>query len=80
MNFLLHIGDSADGFIGFLKSAVLDGIIDTLKIVPFLFVTYLFMELIEHRGSDKIKGILTKAGPFGPLVSGILGAVPQCGF
>lgn len=80
MNFLLHTDASVGGFMGFLESVVLDGIIDTLKIVPFLFITYLFMELLEHRGSDKIKGILTRAGSLGPLVSGLLGAVPQCGF
>lgn len=54
--------------------------IDTLKLVPFLFLTYLLMEFIEHRTSDKAKNIIHKSGKLGPLFGGLLGAVPQCGF
>ena len=31
-----------------------DSIIDTLKLLPFLFITYLIMEYIENKTSDKI--------------------------
>lgn len=54
--------------------------IDTLKLVPFLFLTYLLMEFIEHRTSDKVKKVIHKSGKLGPLFGGLLGAVPQCGF
>ena len=56
------------------------GIIDTVKLVPFLFLTYLFMEYIEHKTSTKVKNIVHKSGKAGPLIGGLLGAVPQCGF
>ena len=64
----------------FLDEVVLHGFIDTLKLVLFLFLTYLLMEFIEHKASDKARGFMRKSGAFGPLVGGLFGAVPQCGF
>jgi hypothetical protein len=55
-------------------------VVDTLKLVLLLFLTYLLMEFIEHRASDKVKSAMTRAGSLGPMVGGVLGAVPQCGF
>ncbi|MDD2957691.1 MAG: putative manganese transporter [Lachnospiraceae bacterium] len=57
-----------------------DCVIDTVKIIPFLFLTYLLMEYIEHRTSEKTKGVIRRAGKMGPLLGGVLGAIPQCGF
>ncbi len=57
-----------------------DTIEDGLKILPFLFVTYLIMEYLEHRTGDKTEELVQKAGKFGPLLGGIFGAFPQCGF
>ena len=57
-----------------------DALIDTLKLVPFLFVTYWVMELIEHMASDKSRAAIERAGHAGPLVGAVLGALPQCGF
>jgi hypothetical protein len=55
-------------------------VLDTLKIVPFLFLTYLLMEFIEHKASDKLYGFMKSSGGVGPLAGGLLGTVPQCGF
>ena len=63
-----------------LLDAFLDTLFDTLKIAPFLFLIYLFMEFIEHKAGDKTKDFISKSGKFGPLLGGVLGAVPQCGF
>ncbi len=57
-----------------------DAIIDSVKLLPFLFITYLIMEYIEHKTKDKTKETIKKSGKIGPLVGGILGIVPQCGF
>ena len=54
--------------------------IDTIKIIPFLFITYLIMEYIEHKTSNKVKCAIEKSGKFGPLLGAILGIFPQCGF
>ena len=88
MNMLLHADHSSHagaferlgGFGRFLDEVVWHGFIDTLKLVLMLFLTYLLMEFIEHKASDKARRIMTKAGDFGPAIGGIFGAVPQCGF
>lgn len=55
-------------------------LIDALKILPFLFVTYLIMESLEHKTGDKTKQLVKKSGKLGPLFGSILGIFPQCGF
>lgn len=67
-------------FHGILKEVIWHSILDSLKIVAFLFLAYLLMEFIEHRASEKVEGFVKKAGVFGPLVGGALGVAPQCGF
>ena len=57
-----------------------DTIIDTIKILPFLFITYLIMEYIEHRMSEKSKDFIKKSGKLGPLIGSAAGIIPQCGF
>ncbi len=59
---------------------LLDATLDTLRLLPFLLITYLLMEYLEHRTSDKIQRSVKNAGNFGPLLGSLLGAVPQCGF
>ena len=74
------LSDKLGRFGEFLDEVVLHGVIDTLKLVLFLFLTYLLMEFIEHKASQKVKDTMTKAGNFGPVIGGAFGAVPQCGF
>ena len=59
---------------------ILDTLMDTLKIIPFLFIVFLFMELLEHKFSKKSKSIIEKSGKLGPLLGSTLGCIPQCGF
>lgn len=63
-----------------MKDIILDTLIDSVKLLPFLFVTFLIMEYIEHKFSAKSKDKISKAGKFGPIIGSILGAIPQCGF
>jgi len=53
-------------------------LIDTLKLVPFLFISFIIMELIEHKINNKKK--LKKINKYGPIAGAILGLIPQCGF
>lgn len=63
-----------------MLEVLLDALIDSVKLLPFLFITYLIMEYIEHKTSNKAKETIKKSGRWGPLVGSILGIVPQCGF
>ena len=54
--------------------------IETLRLIPFLFITYLVMEYIEHKTSEKSKHVIQKAGRLGPVLGAIVGIFPLCGF
>ncbi|MEF9922599.1 MAG: putative manganese transporter [Anaerovoracaceae bacterium] len=60
--------------------ALIESLVDSLKLIPFLFLTYLAMGILERTTSNKTKEIIKDAGKVGPLWGGILGAFPQCGF
>ena len=53
---------------------------DSIKILPFLFITYLIMEYLEEKMTDKTKQILLKTEKSGPAWGAVLGMLPQCGF
>ena len=57
-----------------------DSFLDTVRLLPFLFLTYLLMEYLEHKTGEKSEKIVRRAGRFGPLIGGVLGVFPQCGF
>ncbi len=63
-----------------MKDIIIDTLIDALKLLPFLFIAFLIIELLEHKLSNKTDKIIKKSGKFGPLLGSILGAFPQCGF
>ncbi len=63
-----------------LSDVLADSVLDTLKLIPFLFVTYLAMEALEHFASGKVKAAVERSGKAGPVVGAVLGALPQCGF
>lgn len=57
-----------------------DALLDTVKLIPFLLITYVIMEWLERKTAGKQANILKKAEKLGPLLGGVLGIVPQCGF
>ncbi|MBQ0078766.1 MAG: arsenic efflux protein [Eubacterium sp.] len=59
---------------------ILDTLIDIVKLLPFLFVTYLVIGWLECNAGEKWWVAITGAGKKGPIVCGVLGAIPQCGF
>ena len=54
--------------------------LDTVKLIPFLLVTYIIMEAIEHSTEGKAERLIARADKSGPVVGALLGALPQCGF
>ncbi len=63
-----------------MPDVILDTLTDTLKLIPFLFLAYLAMEYLEHRTGEKAWNMVRRAGRLGPVLGGLLGIVPQCGF
>ena len=63
-----------------MMDCIMDGLIDTLKLLPYLLITFLVLEFIEHKLSKKNQKLLEKNKKIGPLVGGLLGSLPQCGF
>lgn len=64
----------------FIWDCLLDAALDTLKLLPLLFLTYLLMEYVEHKGNEQMEGVIRRAGRLGPVAGALLGLVPQCGF
>ncbi|MBQ8432415.1 MAG: arsenic efflux protein [Clostridia bacterium] len=76
LNVFLHASHEAHG----LWEVVTDALLDTLKLLPFLFLSYLLMEFLEHKSGDASKTWLRRSGKIGPVIGGALGILPQCGF
>ena len=41
---------------------ILDTLLDTARLIPFLFVTYLLMEYLEHKAQGKMTELIRKNG------------------
>ena len=63
-----------------MSEIILDSVTDSIKLIPFLFLTYLFMEWLEHKTGSAARKRIRTAGKFGPVWGGLLGVIPQCGF
>lgn len=64
----------------FVLDVVIDALKDTAELIPFLFATYVAISLLDLFASDKTTAAIQRAGHAGPLIGGVLGVVPQCGF
>lgn len=63
-----------------MVEVIWDTVWDCGKLIPFLFLTYLAMEWLEHKAGQKTQAFIERSGRFGPVPGALLGAVPQCGF
>lgn len=63
-----------------MYDVILDTILDSIKLLPFLFIAFLIIEFFEHKLSHKTERTIKEAGKLGPLLGSLLGAIPQCGF
>jgi len=66
--------------IHFLEHIIHHTLEDTLKLLPFLFLVFWAMEILEHSFSNKTQTVIEQAGKAGPFLGGLFGALPQCGF
>lgn len=63
-----------------MVDVILETLIDGLKLIPFLFLAFLIIEILEHKFTSKTQELISKSGKFGPVIGSALGIVPQCGF
>lgn len=63
-----------------LEHVLVHSVADTLYLVPFLFITYVVMEWLEHKTGSATQETIRRSGAAGPLIGALLGIVPQCGF
>lgn len=56
-----------------------DAFLDSIKLIPFLFIIYIILELISRKSSMAIYEKIANTRFLGPLLGGIIGIVPQCG-
>ena len=55
----------------------IDGLIDTLKVFPFLLISFYIIEILEHKINSNKR--LESSGKYGPILGSLLGIIPQCG-
>lgn len=63
-----------------MQDIILDTLLDTVKLIPFLFLTYLLMEYMEHKAQGRLMQLIRKNGVAGPAMGAVIGVFPQCGF
>lgn len=63
-----------------IRDVFVDTVMDTVEIIPILFLAYLLMEFLERHMSDRTTDLVRRSGRFGPVIGSLLGAFPQCGF
>lgn len=59
---------------------LLDALLDTLYVVPILYLAYLLVGYFSHNDNEKYSKILHKTKKAGPVIGAFLGCIPQCGF
>lgn len=64
----------------FFHDVFLHSLLEFVKLIPFLFLAYLLMELLEQKEGEKMTRIVARSGRVGPLFGGLLGVLPQCSF
>lgn len=63
-----------------MANSLLDALLDTLKLLPFLFITYLALEFIEEKAEQGSVKLVSRSHLWGPVAGALLGVIPQCGF
>ena len=57
-----------------------ESLVDTAKMLPFLFLAYLFIEYVENRHGERIEAILAGGGRWGSVPAALLGCVPPVSY
>ena len=63
-----------------MTEVIIDSLIDSAKVLPFLFVVYVLIEVIEKKLMFASKAKRLLRGKYAPLIGVGMGLIPQCGF
>ncbi|MEF9935326.1 MAG: putative manganese transporter [Clostridium sp.] len=63
-----------------ILSTLEHSLLDLLPMIPLLLITFIAIELMEHKFSSKLQNSIKKAGFLGPILGALIGIIPQCGF
>ncbi len=53
--------------------------VDVLRMLPFLFLSYLLIELMEKKAGEQTMRFMDRSGKWGPAIGAVAGMLPQCG-
>lgn len=57
-----------------------EALLDSLKLLPFLLISYVIIEVIEYFCAAKMESNRLLTGKYGVLIGSSFGLIPQCGF
>lgn len=58
----------------------LDAFLDSVKLLPILFLIYFAVEYLEHENNNFMHHMFSRSKYFGPVLGAVFGTIPQCGF
>ncbi len=79
-NYFTEIPERLIEPIGFLPDFLKEALVDSINLVPFLFVVFLIIELIEQYFAKKKHLFVFFMKKVGPLFGSLFASIPQCGF
>ncbi len=80
LNYIWNLPENLIEPIGFLPDFLKDALIDSLSLVPFLFVIFVLIEIIEQYFTKKKHLFVFFIKKVGPLFGSLFASIPQCGF
>ncbi|MEG0133929.1 MAG: putative manganese transporter [Clostridium sp.] len=84
MDILSHAHGAHEGHLhgegNIILSTLEHSLLDLLPMIPLLLITFIVIELMEHKFADKLQNSIKKAGILGPILGALIGIIPQCGF
>ena len=79
-NFIWNMPEELIEPISFIPDFLKDALIDSLNLLPFLFLIFLIIEFVEHYYAKKRHLFVFWIKKIGPLFGSVFASLPQCGF
>ncbi len=80
IQYIMNLAENLIEPIEFLPDFLKDALIDSLNLVPFLFLIFILIEIIEQYFTKKKHLFVFFIKKIGPLFGSLFASIPQCGF